>query len=142
MTLTEKIERVRELLARRDEVERELAELLGGSVADVPSAPANAPKPKAVTPKAAKSVDGKRQVTCKKCGKQGHIAKTCTAVVPTFGDKAQLTTKLTNQQYDEVRDAMRDREFMSGQYSLTHKLPPREVNAAIRSADYKEYLDA
>ena len=32
MTLNEKIERVRELLAQRDEVERELTELLGGGL--------------------------------------------------------------------------------------------------------------
>ena len=35
---------------------------------------------------------------------------------------------------------MDDREFMSAKYSLTHKLPPREVNAAIRSTDYEDYL--
>ena len=48
---------------------------------------------------------------------------------------------LDEAQYDELRYAMHDREFQSAQYSLTHKLPPREVNAAIKSKDYEGYLD-
>ena len=43
--------------------------------------------------------------------------------------------------YEAIREAMNDREFQSAEYALVHKLSPREVNAAVRSADYTDYLD-
>ncbi len=54
---------------------------------------------------------------------------------------AAKTKPLTGDEYDEVRDAMHDRDFSSAEYALSHKLPPREVNAAVRSTDYDDYLD-
>jgi hypothetical protein len=36
---------------------------------------------------------------------------------------------------------MHKREFQSARYSLVNKLPPKEVNAAIRSTDYDDYID-
>jgi hypothetical protein len=36
---------------------------------------------------------------------------------------------------------MHDRGFSSAEYALSRKLSPREVNAAIKSTDYDDYLD-
>src|SRR3989344_1954319 len=43
--------------------------------------------------------------------------------------------------YKAIRAAMHDREFQSARYSLVNKLLPREVNTAVRSKDYTDYLD-
>lgn len=33
-----------------------------------------------------------------------------------------------------------DKDFMSAEYALSQKLSPSEVNSAIRSSDYEDYL--
>lgn len=53
---------------------------------------------------------------------------------------AAVAEPLTREEYDQLRDAMYDREFQSAQYSLVNKLPPREINAAIKSEDYAGYI--
>ena len=152
MTLNEKIERVRELLSRRDEIETELSELLGGSVAEVSAPRVNTPKAKAPASKETnrskppKNVGGRKVGSvhlCSGCGKQGHSIRTCPEARGQHPDNPKPDTTsepLDEDQYAELRDAMHDREFMSARYSLTHKLPPREVNAAIRSTDYEDYF--
>ncbi|MBX3498090.1 MAG: hypothetical protein KF889_01500 [Alphaproteobacteria bacterium] len=50
------------------------------------------------------------------------------------------TQPLTPEEYGELRTAMDDREFQSAQYALTKKLHPREVNTAVRSTSYEDYL--
>lgn len=47
---------------------------------------------------------------------------------------------LTQEQYDTLREAMHDREFMSAKYALINKLSPAEVNAAVLSVSYENYL--
>jgi hypothetical protein len=141
MTLNEKIERVRELLAQRDEVERDLTQLLGGGLPDAPAAPVRAPKAKAAKPKAVKTHQGKRTVTCKKCGKTGHIAKTCTgpsAAAPTFGDKAHLT----EDQFDELKHIQSIGELISKDFAFEKDLALSEVNRAITSRNYEVYSNS
>ncbi len=141
MTLENKIERTRELLAQRDEIDRELGELLGGSH----EAPRETRKETLKTTK--KNAGGRKPGSvhlCSGCGKPGHSIRTCPKARGQHPDnpKPEPTTELTEDQYDELRDAMHDRDFMSAKYALTHKLSPREVNAAIRSTDYEDYLES
>jgi hypothetical protein len=91
---------------------------------------------------------GKRRPKCSICGKPGHNVMTCpdgkgkhpnNTPEPTASTKA--SEPLFESEYDELREAMLDREFQSAKYALVHKLSPREVNAAVRSADYADYLD-
>jgi hypothetical protein len=140
MTLNEKIERVRELLAQRDDVERELTELLGGGLPDTPAAPVKAPKAKAAKSKDAKTHQGKRTVTCKKCGKTGHIAKTCTApatAAPTFGDKHLLD----EDQFDALKHLQSIGELISKDFAQEHGLLLAQVNRAIACRNFEEYLN-
>jgi DNA-binding CsgD family transcriptional regulator len=51
-----------------------------------------------------------------------------------------VSKELSTDQYDALRRVMFDRHFSSAEYALTVKLSPREVNTAIRSADYDDYL--
>ena len=43
--------------------------------------------------------------------------------------------------YKAIREAMRDKEFQSARYALVNKVSPKEVNAAVRSKDYDDYLE-
>lgn len=47
---------------------------------------------------------------------------------------------LSTEEYEELRSAMLDREFQSAPYALTHKLSPKEVNRAVKSVDYDDYI--
>lgn len=51
-----------------------------------------------------------------------------------------VTGAIGREQYDAIRTAMHDRDFSSASYSLTRKVPAREVNTAVSSTDYKNYL--
>ena len=101
MTLDDRISSIRMLLTQRDEIDAQLALLIGDELQPQPSEKRTkrAPRqPKPVTKKGAK--------VCKKCGKPGHMAKTCTTptvATPTFGDKALLT----EDQFDELVDDLK-----------------------------------
>jgi hypothetical protein len=143
MTLNEKIERMRELLAQRDEIERELGGLLGGDEIASSAAQRNTQKPtktKETKTKAAKTHSGKRTVTCKKCGKTGHIAKTCTApaaAAPTFGDKHLLD----EDQFDALKHLQSIGDLISKDFAIDHGLPLAQVNRAIACRNFEEYLN-
>jgi hypothetical protein len=95
--------------------------------------------------KKAKAGKIKGQKICKNCGKPGHIAKTCKEPGSPVAQNEQPSAPrepLSIEQYDDIRAAMHDREFQSGKYSLSHKLSPKEVNAAVRSSTYQNYLDS
>lgn len=51
------------------------------------------------------------------------------------------TEAMELDQYKVLRGAMHDRDFSSAQYALSHKIPPKEVNAAVRSKNYDDYLE-
>lgn len=48
---------------------------------------------------------------------------------------------LSAEEFSDLHIAMLDKEFMSGSYALSHRLSPREVNLAVISASYQEYID-
>ncbi len=48
---------------------------------------------------------------------------------------------LSEEEYNDLKTAMQDKEFQSGRYALTHRLSPREINKAVPSADYQTYID-
>jgi len=138
MTLNEKIERMRELLAKHDDIERELGELLGGGDG-TPAAPTKTTKsPKQNTSKTPPKRNAK---VCKKCGKPGHMAKTCTAptaATPTFGDKALLT----EDQFDELKHIQSIGELISKDFAFERDLALSEVNRAITSRNYEAYSNS
>ena len=47
---------------------------------------------------------------------------------------------ITKDQYAGLRSAMHDRDFQSGQYASENRVPLAEVNAAVRSRSYDDYL--
>lgn len=87
---------------------------------------------------------------CAECGSTGtrHF-KTCSrpkGAAPTKAFASPDTSAeipkepLTPDQYEKVRSEMHDRNFSTGQFSLINKMRPSEVNSAIRSEDYEDYL--
>src|SRR5277367_4663850 len=78
---------------------------------------------------------------CKKCGKPGHMAKTCTAptaATPTFGDKALLT----EDQFDELKHIQSIGELISKDFAFERDLALSEVNRAITSRNYEAYSNS
>ncbi len=65
MTIDEQIIRAKELIAKREEIDQQLAELFAGM------APA------------------KKGVRCKTCGELGHIAKTCPTKIAAVGSASE-----------------------------------------------------
>lgn len=86
-------------------------------------------------------VGRKRGDPCKECGSTGtrHF-KTCSQVKKP--PKLLYTVPpLTADQYDELRDAMFEKDFQSMPYALTHKMSPKEVNLAVQTTSYADYLN-
>src|SRR5271170_3813854 len=79
---------------------------------------------------------------CKKCGKPGHMAKTCTApapapATPTFGDKHLLD----EDQFDALKHLQSIGDLISKDFALDHDLPLAQVNRAISCRNFEEYLN-
>lgn len=129
--------------ALKDLQSSDRVEIAGGGPEVVVALPGKKKKAKEAKAPKEKKDTGKRTVTCKNCGGSGHIAKTCPngagrQIVP---PAAATTLAITEEAYDEIREAMHDREFQSARYALTNSISPREVNAAVRSTSYKNYLE-
>lgn len=80
------------------------------------------------------------------CGSTGtrHM-KNCPVVTKSVAKAEpdpQSRVTLTGEQYIELRKAMHDREFQSAKYALINKLSPREVNRAVVTKDYQEYMSS
>ena len=124
------------LLTQRDEIDTQLALLIGDEPQPQPSEKRTkrAPRqPKPVTKKGAK--------VCKKCGKPGHMAKTCTTstvATPTFGDKALLT----EDQFDELKHLQSIGDLISKDFAFDRDLALSEVNRAIMSRNYEAYSNS
>lgn len=139
MDINEKIGRVRDLIAQRDQVDAELEGLLGGAP------PASAPRKDTIAK--AKMRKAGRFGTKACCGSTGsrHF-KTCSQSGSrdvqnlTPAREAPKTEALGPDRYEAIRTAMHDRDFSSVQYALTNRYSPREVNAVIKSVDYDDYL--
>lgn len=91
---------------------------------------------------------GKRQLLCKNCGEPGHFAKTCPNPTASQDDRMIGSSAaapkgrepLSKEQYNQVRQAMRLDDFMSAEFASANDMPTREVNSAIRSDNYEDYL--
>lgn len=84
---------------------------------------------------------------CSLCGKMGHTKRKCPnlnrePLDREASEEPSARRFFSREDYDKVRDAMHQRDFMSNQYALTQKLSPKEVNAAVRSTDYDDYRQA
>lgn len=100
--------------------------------------------------KKGKKAGGQKEKAC--CGSKGvrHL-KTC----PNNGRKMRdklggedirpeykpEKRELEESEYDAIRSAMHGRNFSSQQYALVNKLPPKEVNMAVASTDYEDYIE-
>lgn len=98
-------------------------------------------------------VGGKQGIRCEECKTTGsrHF-KTCSKAKGTSGDLSDFSSAgkehvpqprvaIGPDRYAMIHEAMHDKEFQSARYALINKLSPAEVNAAVRSKDYSEYLD-
>lgn len=174
MSLNEKLDTIRELIAQRDEIDRQLESIIGGSLETLPLPKQTSTQPKErgqrrqvstgkrrgvgfeertvkILELAAKGV--KPQVIADKlgCSKQtvyntitrkgGGMSTIRKGAPAPAATPAPDTKPLGVDQYDQLRAAMYDRDFSSAKYALTHRLSPREVNAAIRSSSYDDYID-
>jgi hypothetical protein len=136
MTLDDRIASIRTLLKERDDIDARLAQLIGDEPQSIPSE-----KPAERAPRAAKPAHKKGAKVCKKCGKPGHMAKTCTtptAAAPTFGDKAHLT----EDQFDELKHIQSIGELISKDFALDRDLALSEVNRAITSRNFEAYSNS
>lgn len=99
------------------------------------------------------AVVSKQEVRCEECKTTGsrHF-NTCSKAKGTSGDLSSMSgatqghvpqprVAIGPDRYNMIREAMHDKEFQSARYALVNKLSPAEVNAAVRSKDYSEYLD-
>lgn len=71
---------------------------------------------------------------------QSDASKELSDGIRSFHQERTKPDPLALAEYSELREAMHDREFQSAQYALTKRLPPREVNTAVRSSSYEDYL--
>ncbi len=152
MTLEDKLAKLDELRASRKEIDDEIAVLFGmgkeGEGIVRPVEKKEKKKKSYYVPK------GKPWATTPKpcCGSKGarHF-KTCVNFPGNLnkgnnGDEGEKREEkprepLTMEQYADVKNAIHDGEFQSAKYSLVNKLHIREVNEAIRSNSYDNYLE-
>lgn len=136
MQLEEKIAEIRGLIAQRDEIDAQLSDLLTAG-----------PKPLTVLDKPRKQgAPGRKKGarTCKECGKPGHIAKTCpvnrgAAPVSRFN---QSVARLTEDQFDELKQLQLIGELSSLEFSVEHSIDLGEVNRAITSRTFNDYMNS
>lgn len=91
--------------------------------------------------KAQQSSSKRRGEPCTGCGSTGtrHF-KTCPLLPKNTAKTEDMRAPLTETQYVALRDALHDKDFTSLHYSRDNKLARWEVNQAIKSADYRDYL--
>jgi hypothetical protein len=153
MSLEEKLNQLRTLLAKRDDIDRQLEAIIGHYGATPPAdrsdtvadklnrealsgyAPKNDRKGKA------KRVKGTR--VCKVCGKPGHMAKTCptargAAPIPRTEPKSR---RLTEDQFDQLKHLQAIGDLSSHEFAAESGTALSEVNRAITSRSYEEYCD-
>ncbi len=139
MNMHEYSEEAMSLLRKRDKIDQRLGELFvtamraSEGVPDEIKEPSEEVEsmPKQATPKGSPK-------PC--CGSMGPRHKN-TCPQNDKPKKSTATEMLNRLQFDDIKDAMRDRDFTSLSYALDNKLPVREVNVALKSKDYEEYLD-
>lgn len=143
-TLDERLAHVQDLMTKRTEA-RETLDAIEAELEGVLGAGRPTLRPLTVRDKQAEQKKtGRKKSACGKCGRAGHNAKTCAQQEPAEPKpeyQQPPSEAIGPDRYKAIREAMLDKEFMSGRYAMTNKLSPREVNAAVRSKDYSDYLE-
>jgi len=138
MSLEDKLAKLDELRLQRKEIDDEILALFGmGEKEKEPE--------KRTYKKTPRGIPGRTVKPC--CGSTGsrHF-KTCPLAnggSKPFAPEKKATgerTLMERSDYDALRAAMQDKEFQSAQYALVHKIAPTEVNRAVVSRDYEEYV--
>lgn len=134
MSLNDRLQRLDELRAERDEIDQELMVLLGMTKSEAEAPPEQKQKRKyerKVVPKpCCGSIGPRHKAACTK--------NTPFGIAPTAASK---TEAMPEDDYESVQFARDDEDFSSLKYSLDMKLPIREVNKAIHARNYKHYLE-
>lgn len=125
----------RDVLIRRDE---------NGLFVVIPSLPElDGGKEEVVTAstimKTTKAVKGEKCSQCHTTGTR-HFKNCPTTKNFVATVTADLRKPLNEIQYIALRDALHDKEFTSLHYSRDNNLPRWEVNQAIKSVDYRDYI--
>ncbi len=153
-TLDDKLARLDELRAQRKELDDEIAALFGmGKEGEGIVRPV---EKRAYKKRANNNLGGWAKHEPKACcgSKGARHFKTCvnfpgnktdeTVLNPEDGPavaEAPKARALSNEEYLDLRAAMQDKEFQSARYSLVNKLSPKEVNKAVVSKSYDEYIE-
>ncbi len=100
---------------------------------------------RAPAPKKRGGVKGPPLKVC--CGSKGQRHKKgCSSESQSKGNLGKLALSgqdpLTEEQFDDLHDAMHDRDFTSRDYAESMDLTISEVNLALTCATYQGYLDA
>lgn len=148
MELSQRIDQARVLIAERDAIDVQLAELFATPAGPLPLTILDRQAEKQELPPAVRITKAgkKGQKVCKKCGTPGHIAKTCpqgdTAAEETFVRQDALApTVLTKEQFERVQHLKGTFQFSSAKYGLVNKVSPLEVSRAARVTTYQEYVN-
>jgi hypothetical protein len=134
MTLDDRIASIRTLLKERDDIDARLAQLIGDEPQSAPSE-----KPAKRAPRAPKPTPKKGTKVCKNCGKPGHMAKTCNRP-PVIESKTEEAQKLDEDQFDALKHLQSIGDLISKDFAHDYELPLAQVNRAIASRNYEEYI--
>lgn len=133
------LDRINEIQDTTQKLHAELEVILGGEQEAL--SPKNLDAAVDRMKKETRMVPRKRGDPCKECGSTGtrHF-KTCSQVKKP--PKLLYTVNLlTADQYDELRDAIFEKDFQSIRFAMTHKMSPKEVNMAVQTTSYADYLN-
>lgn len=97
-----------------------------------------APRYKRGQKNGAKKKLGKRTVTCKTCGQQGHIAKTCPSTRGSL-DHAPRAIRMDATQFEKLKEVQNLNDFSSHAFAKEYDLSIAEVNRAVLSRTFEEY---
>lgn len=157
MELSQRIDQARVLIAERDAIDVQLAELFATPAGPLPLTILDRQAEKQALPsvvritKAEKKKGKKGQKVCKKCGTPGHMAKTCpqgaeSFVIPEQDQRvnpaqAKTPVMLSETEFTRVQNHKGMFQFSSAKYGMVNKLSPLEVSRAARVTTYEEYVN-
>jgi hypothetical protein len=169
--LQRRLSEIMELVRERDEIEAKLAGLLGiEEDADVQPQDASEKRVRRCGGCGSTSHDVQscpstlhpNNKTYQSASKRNYAPKPCCGSVGVRhkktckngnDDKSEKETEgirpiikiLNRGQFEELADARYDRDFISSEYALSHKLSPREVSRAVQCLqklkDYEDYVN-
>lgn len=142
----EKLDTIVALQARRDAIDAELNELLGGSSSEVSPAVKTTRKYTKRKGGVTKLQKVKGKNSCGNCGQGGHTRPTCSEVLAKIEveedaeAEEESTVALTEHQFDEIKTC-KDHGLSSRAVARDMKTSLIEVNLAWPALSYGDYLD-